>query len=232
MGDEPANISLNQAVALWENWLKQPTIWSESTCKGVYDQVVDCILRSATDLQLQYNVSIDPNTSTTSYVPAKSEDLQFFIRVVNFAQKLLPKLEVSWFIPWIPMFASELTTRLYELPRISKLYSLLKVALQLGDSLRYFNITEKQRLPDQCSTGTFNLLNAFFKHLAVRQNEFEDELLSFSLELLLAVPIPFIYSPAENSLHIYVPLMVKALTMGVIDTALAYNGITSPNTHD
>jgi len=227
-GNETASHSLDLAVSLWEGLLKQPSIWSEANCKSIYDLIVDYVIHSATDLELTYSVVIDPNTSTTSYVPVKSDDLQFFIRVVNFAQKLLPRLEINWFLQWLPLFASEITTRLYELPRISKLYSLLKLALQLGDSKHYFNINEKHDLNEQnlqCAPATFNLLSAFFKHLAVRQNEFEDELLSFSLEVLLAVPIPFIYSESENSLHVYVPLMIKALNLGVIDTALAYNGI-------
>lgn len=108
--------------------------------------------------------------------------------------------------------------RLYELPRISKLYSLLKVALQLG---------EKGGCFDNNAVDAFGLLNSFFKHLAVQQNEFEDELLSLVLELLLAVPIPFIYSEKENSLDMYTGLMVKSLSIGVVDTELAYNGILS-----
>lgn len=202
-------------------------IWTETTCKGVYDLIVEYILKSATDLQLQYTVSIEAETSATAYVPSKPEDLQFFIRIVNFAQKLLAKLEPSWLVNWIPLFASEITTRLYELPRISKLYSLLMIVLQIGDKMRYFNLEEMsdQQNSVRCSSSTFNLLNSFFKHLAIRQNEFEDELLNFSLELLLSVPIPFIYSNGENSLHTYSPLLVKSLTLGVVDTTLAYNGI-------
>ena len=122
---------------------------------------------------------------------------------------------MAWFVPWLPLFITELTMRLYELPRISKLYSLLKVVLELG---------EKEECFGNNMVDSFGLLNSFFKHLAIQQNEFEDELLSLVLELLLSVPIAFIYSERENSLDIYVGLMVKSLSIGVVDSELAYNG--------
>jgi hypothetical protein len=173
-------------------------------------------LRSVSELHLEYQTIVDSKTSATSYVPSHPEDLQLFIRIVNFTQKLLPELEVSWFLPWLSLFITEITMRLYELPRISKLYSLLKVVVQLG---------EKGGCFDENAANSYGLLNALFKHLAVQQNEFEDELLSLVLELLISVPVPFIYSGKENSLDIYVGLMVKSLSIGVVDSELAYNGI-------
>ena len=83
---------------------------------------------------------------------------------------------------------------------------------------------EKEGCFDNDMVDSFGLLDSFFKHLAVQQNEFEDELLSLVLELLLSVPIAFIYSERENSLDIYVGLMVKSLSIGVVDSELAYNG--------
>lgn len=216
---EDANTSLQQAVALWKGFIIAPA-WSTTTRKYIYDLLVEFILHSVSDLHLEYEAVVDPKTSATSYVPSYPEDLQLFMRIVNFAQQLLPQLEASWFVPWLSLFAAELTTRLYELPRISKLYSLLKVALQLGEEGKCF---------DSSVAETFGLLNSFFKHIAVQQNEFEDELLSIVLELLLAVPIPFIYSEKESSLDLYANLMIKSLSIGVVDAELAYSGTLEPS---
>ena len=201
-------------ASLWSGFLSVD-VWSYPIKKYVYDIIIEFIRRSVLDLQIKYTSITDSKTSTTSYVPTNPYDMHLLIRTINFAQTLLPELDVKLFLPWLPLITSEVVMRIYQYPRISKLYSLLKTALELS---------EKE--PDQIKfLENFEVLNSFFKHLAVKQNEFEDELLSITLELLLAVPIDFIYSEKENSLGIYVELIIKALSLGVVDTELAYNGI-------
>jgi len=104
-------------------------------------------------------------------------------------------------------------------PRIAKLYVLLKTVLKISAKYKYFDeLTLDQRSTDNEKKNIFNMLLTFLKELIGKSEEFQDELLISTMNLLLHVPIAILYQrkkqaavSEEDNLHLWRGVMIKAL---------------------
>ena len=135
-----------------------------------------------------------------------------------------------WFLTWLPPFCSTIVKKASQTPRISKLYSLLKSAMQIAQKHKYFELHEDGLRGEKLNT--YNLLLSFFKELIAKQEEYQDELLTSCLDLLLHVPISILYSKLEggkvtDNVFLWKNVMLKALNVGNTQSnQLAMNSIT------
>ena len=73
----------------------------------------------------------------------------------------------------------------------------------------------------------YNMLISYFKELVGKQEEYQDELLTSSLDLLLHVPISILYRQDKktDNVHLWKGIMFKALELGHMNGQLAMKSI-------
>jgi hypothetical protein len=129
----------------------------------------------------------------------------------------------------MPSFCSTVVKKASQTSRISKLYALLKTAMQIASKHRYFEINDDEGMRGE-KLNTFNMLLSFFKELIGKQEEYQDELLTSCLDLLLHVPISILYSKQEggrDNVYLWKTVMLKALNVGHSHSnQLAMNSVT------
>ena len=88
----------------------------------------------------------------------------------NFIEMFLVSCKDQWFLRWLPSFCSTLVKKASQTPRISKLYCLLKVAMQICSKHKYFEANDDTFKGERLNT--YNMLLTFFKELVGKQEEF------------------------------------------------------------
>ena len=76
---------------------------------------------------------------------------------------------------------------------------MLKTILKICSKHKYFNINAQQVKEMSEVQNTYNLLLTFMKELIGKSEEFQDQLLVRTMQLLLHVPIEILYNPDENN---------------------------------
>jgi hypothetical protein len=85
------------------------------------------------------------------------------------------------------------------------------------------------------NVNTLNMLMSFFKELVGKQEEYQDELLTACLDLLIQVPVQLIYSKGGginnasgiDNVYLWKAVMFKALHIGLAQsTSLAMSAVT------
>jgi hypothetical protein len=89
----------------------------------------------------------------------------------NFVEMFLLECKDKWFLRWMPSFSSTIIKKASHTPRISKLYSLLKTAMQIASKHAYFEINDDEGMRGE-KLNTFNMLLSFFKELIGKQEEY------------------------------------------------------------
>jgi len=56
-GGESPEESLKDAIQFWREWLNKDELWSEYTCRRVYDELIHTIIEDITEVNLTYRVS-------------------------------------------------------------------------------------------------------------------------------------------------------------------------------
>ena len=176
-GESP-QVSLDAVVELWTGWFTQKDIWTESISRMFYNELMEYTIREMKELQLGYERShqgysgmtgAEGESSVPVYLPLNQRDLQYFIRLINFIHSFCLKIDTDYFEPWIQRVTEETITRIRELPRVSKLYSFLSLAMQIAEKRGVFR--------EGALTGpifsTYNILTNFFKELIRWQDQYE-----------------------------------------------------------
>lgn len=136
----------------------------------------------------------------------------------------------QWFLRWIPTFCATVVKKATQTSRISKLYSLLKTAMVIAQKYHYFEVKDESLRGEKLNT--YNMLLTFFKELIGKQEEYQDELLTSCLDLLLHVPVELLYSKTEgrgvtDNVYLWKTVMLKSLNVGnAKSNHLAMNSIT------
>ena len=73
-----------------------------------------------------------------SYVAASNTDQQYLVRVSNFLEMFLLECKDEQFLRWVNNFCTTIIKKATQTPRVCKLYSLLKVAMQICARHSYF----------------------------------------------------------------------------------------------
>ncbi|CDW71353.1 dna-dependent protein kinase catalytic subunit [Stylonychia lemnae] len=163
------------------------------------------------------------------YIANNNTDQQFLVRLSNFAEMFLLQCKDQWFLKWIPQFTDTLIKKASQTPRISKLYQLLKVCMQICSNHRYFEVSDD--IDSVAKKGekqnTYNMLLTFFKELIGKQEEYQDELLTSCLDLLLHVPVQILYRQDKKTDNVqnWKVIMQKAIDLGRNNNQLAWNSI-------
>lgn len=84
---------------------------------------------------------------------------------------------------------------------------------------RYFQISDADKAIKGEKLNTYNMLLTFFKELIGKQEEYQDELLTSCLDLLLHVPVELLYSKitskqTTDNIYLWKSVMLKALNVG------------------
>lgn len=99
-----------------------------------------------------------------------STDQQYLVRLSNFVEMFLLECKEEWFLRWLPSFCTTIVKKASQTPRISKLYSLLKTAMQIASKHKYFEAKEESFRGEKLNT--YNMLLTFFKELIGKQEEY------------------------------------------------------------
>ena len=100
------------------------------------------------------------------------------MRLSNFAEMFLIDCNDQWFLRWAPTFCGTLVKKASQTPRISKLYSLLKTAMQICSKHKYFDSDELALRMDDTQAeradkqSIYETLLSFFKELISKQEEY------------------------------------------------------------
>ena len=95
----------------------------------------------------------------------------------------------------MPTFTQVLVKKATQTPRISKLYAVLKTILKICSQHKYFTKTGEDAIASSEVQNTYSMLLTFLKELIGKSEEFQDQLLVRSMQLLLHVPIEILYIP-------------------------------------
>jgi len=108
----------------------------------VYDELLSVVIEDLGRLNLNYKIEKGGGaegeqegqfqSGLVHYVPYSSHDQQFLVRVGNFVEMFLLECRPQWFLRWIPQFCSQVVQKASQTPRVSKLYGLLKTAMQVA----------------------------------------------------------------------------------------------------
>jgi len=182
------------------------------------------LLANIDELNLGYKTEKEPGQAVVQYVAHCTQDQQFLVRVSNFLEIFLVKCRDDLFLRWLPKFCQVTIKKASQAPRVSKLYCLLSAAMRIAAKSKYF---EKMDRGDE-QVNIFNMLLAFFKDLIGKQEEYQDELLVSTLELLLQVPVSILFSKERrlDSVYYWKGIMQKSLQIGRGDLKLASTAIT------
>lgn len=201
------------AAKLWQDMLASEEL-SDRLKQQVGDEIARYYELMLTTRNLQYSV-----TPEKACLYASPGDHMALVRAVTFAKAAFPGLAPlvsSWVIPLTKLLAQ----LIYQLPRISELYRLMKVLLV---------VAKKTQILAEDLEGSA-LAATLLKDVVVKLREYEEELLASCLELVLAAPSDLILSQRENNLSLWVPAVKKAVELSATQTRVAHLTITALKT--
>lgn len=201
------------AAKLWQDILAREEL-SERLKQQVGDEVARYYELMLTSRNLQYSV-----TPEKACLYANTGDHMALVRAVTFAKAAFPGLAplvAAWVLPLTKLLAQ----LVYQLPRISELYRLLKVLLV---------VAKKTQILTEDLEGSA-LVAALLKDVVVKLREYEEDLLASCLELVLAAPSDLILSQRENNLSLWIPAVKKAVELSATQTRVAHLTITALKT--
>ena len=183
------------------------------------------------------------------YVPRSPKEMETFLKLVEFLKLLLllPGTSADAFARWAFIFGREITSLSSRLPLISGFYRLLTVSMKLCEKTKYFS--GLSRSPDTCAPSRYesfvsmeceegegggggvhtsdleqrrlckDLYTKFLREVAVRLQQYQDELLCACLELLLEAPCQLlapcqVVGPLVQAFELgtsYLPIALTAL---------------------
>lgn len=179
------------------------------------------------------------------YIPRSPKEMETFLNLVEFMKLLLPSTSVDKFKRWPLIFGREIISISTKLPLISGFYRLLTISMKICEKSSYFaGIT---KLPEntsasrtesfilmECEDGENEHMNEFeqkrlckelyakFLHeVAMRLQQYQDELLCACLELILEAPCQLL-----TPFQIVKPL-VQAFDLGTSHLPIALTALHS-----
>ena len=201
------------AAKLWQDILAREEL-PDKLKQQLGDEVARYYELMLTTRNLQYSV-----TPEKTCVYANPGDHMAVSRAVIFAKAAFPGLApliANWTLPLTKLIAQ----LVYQLPRITELYRLMKVLLI---------VAKKTQVLAEDLEGSA-LVAGLLKDVVVRLREYEEDLLASCLELVLAAPSDLILSPRENNLGLWIPAVQKAMELSATQTRIAHLTITALKT--
>ncbi|CAG9330104.1 unnamed protein product [Blepharisma stoltei] len=203
------------ASQLWAGILSQECL-TEILIQHIVDEIGQFFLNILQTLDLQY--SIKGNLADTEIVANSPEEQQFFYQASDFAKhffKVMAPRLTGWVMPYVDL----LNKKSSELPLLPSLYSFLTVIMTVCSKTDFLDTLPHER----------RIISETIKSLIKRMQGFHDALLGSCLEVCLACPVSLIYSPEENNLPTWVPVIVQALSLGLAHLPLAHSTISALN---
>lgn len=199
-GGESPEESLKDAIQFWSEWLAKDKIWDKdrNTANLVYDELILKIVEDVREVDLSYRVvaadkqegdaaSSDAPGNQVAFEANNEKHQQYLTRIADFLDVFVPKANGAWLLKWIPQLSEVIIKKAMETPRIPRLYQMLATLMQVCTRYFYFEENSDERL------NVLQRLLAFFKDLAGRCEEYQDDLLISCMHLLLKVPIALLF---------------------------------------
>ena len=237
-GESPAE-SLNDCVEFWKQYLSNDSVWNQSACHHVYDELLRTCISDIDLMDLRYSLNREKTQSSdgfklqecnAEYIANNSMDQQYMDRISGFLEIFLLQCHDEWLWKWVPTFCKVLVKKAAQTPRIPKIYTLMKSVIVLTQKHRYFEDDSNPEIDLTERNNTFNMLLAFLKELIGKSEEFQDQLLESAVLLLLNVPLAMLYSPQDESidtLSLWIPVMLRALNLSALNNRMALAAIST-----
>ncbi|GBN03187.1 DNA-dependent protein kinase catalytic subunit, partial [Araneus ventricosus] len=214
----------------------------QSLMETVYDELIrsSLVLVSKLDLNLtqpptksqddenKEEISSDPLHGVQ---PNNMTDYYIFINLVDFLRDLLNDTCTELFPKWVFIFGKEIIFLSTRHPYHSGFYKLISLTLSICSKIGFFkefacrneNFSIKTENVSEEKWRSFQLFSKFVSEVAVRQQQFKDELLAACLGVLLNLPIEIVL----HQINVLIPCLESALKLGVSYLPLASAAVSA-----
>ncbi|XP_055932973.1 DNA-dependent protein kinase catalytic subunit-like isoform X2 [Argiope bruennichi] len=235
--------SILNVVQLKElNPLGIPLDQRQSLMEAVYDEIIRSSLVLISKLDLTLNQSLtknedDQNKEETSSDPLHGvhannmTDYYIFINLVDFLRDLLNDSCTELFPKWVYIFGKEMIFHSTRHPYHSGFCKLISLTLSICSKIGYFKefphrtdiaIIKTDNISEE-KWRSFQLFSKFVTEVAVRQQQFKDDLLASCLGVLLSLPIEIVL----QQINVLIPCLESALKLGVSYLPLAMAAVSA-----
>ncbi|GIX68912.1 DNA-dependent protein kinase catalytic subunit [Caerostris extrusa] len=236
--------SLLNVVQLKElNSLGIPLEQRQSLMESIYDELIKSSIMLISKLDLNLNqqstmnqediqnketeISSDPLYGVQ---PNNKLDYYIFINLVDFLRDLFSSNCTELFSKWVFTFGKEMIFHAAKHSYHSGFYKLISLTLSICSEIGYFkefmHVQKSNIKPENISEDkwrSFRLFSKFVTEVAVRQQQFKDDLLASCLQVLLSLPIEIV----SHEINCLVPALERALKFGVSYLPLANTAISA-----
>ncbi|CAL1269299.1 unnamed protein product [Larinioides sclopetarius] len=214
----------------------------QSLMEAVYDELIRSSLVLVTKLNLSLTQSPtksqdDQNKEEISsdplhgVQPNNMTDYYIFINLVDFLRDLLNDTCTELFSKWVFIFGKEIIFLSTRHPYHSGFYKLISLTLSICSKIGFFkeftyrneNLSIKTENISEEKWRSFQLFSKFVTEVAVRQQQFKDELLASCLGVLLSLPIEIVL----RQINVLIPCLESALKLGVSYLPLASAAVSA-----
>ncbi|GFR09046.1 DNA-dependent protein kinase catalytic subunit [Trichonephila clavata] len=236
--------SMLNVVQLKElNSLGIPLEHRQSLMETIYDELINSSLSLISKLDLNLNQhKAESSNDGQNEIESSSDplhgvhpnnriDYYIFINLVDFLRDLLKENCTELFSKWVFTFGKEMIFHAAKHPYHSGFYKLISLNLSICSQIEYFKEikynmedlnVELKNIPED-KLRSYQLFSKFVAEVAVRQEQFKDELLASCLQVLLSLPIEIVL----HDINILIPALEHALKLGISYLPLASAAISA-----
>ncbi|GFT93732.1 DNA-dependent protein kinase catalytic subunit [Nephila pilipes] len=237
--------SMLNVVQLKElNSLGIPLEHRQCLMEAIYDELIHSSLSliSKLDLSLSQHMTKNSDDAENEEIEISSDplhgvhpnnmiDYYIFINLVDFLRDILRDNCIELFSKWVFTFGKEMIFHAAKHPYHSGFYKLISLNLSICSHIEFFKEI-KYNMEDlnvelenisEDKLRSYQLFSKFVAEVAVRQEQFKDELLASCLQVLLSLPIEIVL----HDINILIPALEHALKLGISYLPLASAAISA-----